>query len=776
MSLKDLDLILKKDPIITTFAASALHMQPQRVEIDYKTHALTHLSLGGMENHVDTIFRWVSGANKGAFIGAVAGDHGEGKTSFLVHTWAESAARQIFAVPPFEWRSVQEIASALGAWMDYVLSKERPDLARRARELAEGFRRKSLEELAATIAKDRNLDYDVVLETLLAGTTSGDFRQEELSAARLLDFVAEASLIVKEAGYLGLLILLDEPEVAAKALSAETVAQFLFDLTNELKQREGSYGVFLSMPATFLADLSRRFAALPARLQARNCFPRLGDLYGSDFAQQVWTRYTEAFGIADKANDIVAPETLVAIGQVGSSERKDLSYGPRTVISAFRCMVDHFQKTGLPYQPEDFVKSCLEDAIMLPPTANGYPARVRQILSAPEVTAETESAVRYLAAFPSGLLQTQARQLGIDDALNKLVSPNGLAYRTTLTYGLSALRKPGTGVDVVNELQVSVQQIDSEFAPSPRAFQAALDGFARTLVPEIFAARKGGQLQGWDELSAMRKFGSGARLGTKVGAFPQTERQYPQRAVMVAVSAIDDDLESLEVPDLPDTAGTRRYDLFIHFALRWKSNQALPGQRVEIKEGDASKGKPAHIRFNLDLDARPIEHDILSEWVGGSERLSPFWALNLLERMATVQLPREHEPEWKALQQSVIRELLATLFDEEIARGAREALDAPVSEGALGLVGDIAARILTRRYPGYVTLMRQPQWQRKVDDYINAVASNDVPLAARRGRTKWEPSDDQAARVLGTNRMNLASAYVGYESLITIAARSMLRR
>ena len=44
MSIKDLDLILKKDPIITTFPVSQLQTQPRTVEQLYLTHAKTHLS------------------------------------------------------------------------------------------------------------------------------------------------------------------------------------------------------------------------------------------------------------------------------------------------------------------------------------------------------------------------------------------------------------------------------------------------------------------------------------------------------------------------------------------------------------------------------------------------------------------------------------------------------------------------------------------------------------------------------------------------------------
>ena len=46
MSIHDLDLILKKDPIISTWPARSLCDKPQDVEKDYLVHAKTHLSMG----------------------------------------------------------------------------------------------------------------------------------------------------------------------------------------------------------------------------------------------------------------------------------------------------------------------------------------------------------------------------------------------------------------------------------------------------------------------------------------------------------------------------------------------------------------------------------------------------------------------------------------------------------------------------------------------------------------------------------------------------------
>ena len=96
MSLNDLDSILNKEAIIATYPAAHLRSNPEQVEQMYRAHAMTHIPLGDTSRYVDTIFKWVGGQNKGAFIGAVIGDYGHGKTSFQVHVWEESTERKVF--------------------------------------------------------------------------------------------------------------------------------------------------------------------------------------------------------------------------------------------------------------------------------------------------------------------------------------------------------------------------------------------------------------------------------------------------------------------------------------------------------------------------------------------------------------------------------------------------------------------------------------------------------------------------------------------------------
>ncbi len=58
MTINELDLILKKDPIISTWPARSLSEKPERVEQDYLVHAKTHLPLGDTTKYVDMAFKW----------------------------------------------------------------------------------------------------------------------------------------------------------------------------------------------------------------------------------------------------------------------------------------------------------------------------------------------------------------------------------------------------------------------------------------------------------------------------------------------------------------------------------------------------------------------------------------------------------------------------------------------------------------------------------------------------------------------------------------------
>lgn len=768
MSLDELDLILKKDPIISTWPAQSLADDPLRVQNDYLIHAKSHVPLGDTTRYVDNLFRWVSGANKGTFIGAVLGDYGEGKTSFLVHVWAESSERRVLAVPPFQWRAFEQIIDAIAGWLLFLLQDQRPDLAAQVKRLQAAFHQQTAESLAQEMIEREGGDYESALVTIKSLIASSSVHVTAMSASRVLDFCARASEIVSDAGYEGLLVLLDEPEKAADALGIQAVHLFLFDLADELLRRQGNYGFFVSLPRNFHASAVTRFPALTARLEGRGCFPSLSALYGPGFARDLWNRYAQAFELGPVAERVVSPLALEAIGQVGSSERKDLSYGPRSVISAFRRMVDHWRRTGEAYSPRQFVQDALDQEITLP---DGYRSRVQTALRSPEIDDHNRDAVTLLAAFPGGLRIEVLDELGLTEVLRPLARANGPVYRSALIMGLRALL-PETASAGSDPLREQIEEIDAAYAPDLRTFERALAGFCRDLVPMVFREREGQQLEGWQYIKPLAAANSQLWIGALQGAFPQASRWYPQRAAILVVSGLGARAKGVTVPRLPEDSGPLCYDLQFSLVLRWNRElgELTQGTRI-VDRGDG----PILIQVLLDLTEGLVVQDGLAEMVG-ADRLTPLWVLNLLQGMQEVQLPKEQEVIWKNLRDELQRKLVGLLFGTKFADGlAHEAQsvfgERPVGRG-LDLLGHVSLLALKHRYPDYETLIRQPRWQGRVDAYISALGSAEVPLAAKRGREPWRPEDSVAARVLGANRMNLTGgAYAGYESLITVESR-----
>jgi hypothetical protein len=768
MSLDDLDLILKKDPIISTWPAQSLVEEPLRVETDYLVHAKTHLPLGETTKYVDNLFKWVSGANKGTFIGAVLGEYGEGKTSFLVHVWAESRERKVLAVPPFQWRTFEQIVDGIAGWLLFLLKDERPDLAREVEGLRAVFREQTIEALARSAVQRDGGDYDTTVDTIRRLMESGAIHVTAMSAARLLDFCAKASDIVLRADYLGLLVLLDEPEKAADALGTQAVHLFLFDLADELLRRQGNYGFFVSLPRNFHASAVSRFPALTARLEGRGCFPSLSALYGSDFAQILWQRYCQAFDLGELAEQVVIPLTLEAIGQVGSSDRKDLSYGPRSVVSAFSRMVDVWRRTKKPYTPQQFVQDALDQEIML---QDGYRTKVQTVLRSPEVDQHNRDVVKLLAAFPAGLRLETLDELGLTEVLRPLARVSGPVYRSSVTMGLRDLA-PST-VSERDPLREQIEEIDSEFALDRRTFEKALASFCEDLLPTVFRAREGQQLEGWQYLQPLQKASPLLWLGTLQGAFPQAARQYPQRAAIVMVGGMDAQTKGIAVPRLSGESGPLQYDLQFCFLLRWNPDQPQLTCHAKVT---VLPDKPVHILLGLDLTEGHLPQDQLTELVG-RDRLSPLWALNLLHCMKKAQLGKEYDVFWQNLRGELLRKLAGALLRgdlcKELADEAHAAFGERPSGTGVDLLGAISLLSLEHRYPDYDTLIRQPHWQSRIDAYTTALTSAEVPLAAKRGREVWKPEDAVATRVLGASRMNLSGgAYAGYESFLTIESKS----
>jgi len=760
--LEELDVILNKDAIITTFPVKYLISTPDQVEYVYRTHARTHIPLGDTTKYVDTIFKWIGGGNKGAFIGAVVGDYGHGKTSFEVHVWDRSEERRVFSVPPFKWEKVSDIVDGVDAWIQYVVGRTHADVAVKAKNVYESFKEKSLREQAEQIARSTKQDADDVYLTLRAMDQSGDSRDiQQVTPERLLDYCEQVAELLKEAGYSGLLVLLDEPEVTAKALGTAKVSQVLFDIADGLRLREGDYGIFISMPENFLAQAQSSFASLPARLQTRNCLPRLRDIYGADFAQALWERYIQEFNLGEHGLRVVSPETLQAIGQVASSDRSDLSYGPRTVVSAFRRMVHCYKEKNTTYSPNEFVKDCLEGEIYV----SNYPSRIRQILESPDAEGVDQRILMTLAAFPNGMTLQVGTRLGIDKDLSELSRRPSLVYKRGNLFGLTRLQKAAE-VIVRDELRDVIVNIAEEFAPGPASLASAINAFIHYLVPGVFEPRQGQQLLGWDIPSLWRETQDKTRYAELVGAFRQTVRDYPRRTLTVAVGPLEADPQKLYSEILLLESDS---DILIHFRIRWNKEDPMPEKRIEIDPGEPGS-QPGIVRLVLNCADNPLTNEFLEEIIE-RDLLTPLGVLYLINDKDKRTLQRDYEAQWQVRQEQLLRELLDRfLGDQAVRTQAAEQIGQTISGDALALLGGICRAILLRRYPNYSTLITQPQWEKKVNEYIGALKNADIPMGCKRGHETWVAPGDRVARVFNTSLMNLTGGgfFAGLENLISI--------
>jgi len=764
VSINDLDLILNQQPHIATYLAQHLAKQPDKVEHVYAMHARTHIPLGETCRYVETMFKWVGGANKGAFVGAVVGEYGHGKTSYQVHIWDQSGEKDVLAVPPFSWEKTSDIVDGVAAWIQHVLRKTYPDLARKAERMHKEFAAQSIEMLAEKVARESSVPVDHVIQTLTATMkTRPDVDVLELPPDRVLDYIDSVSEVVKRAHFAGLLVLLDEPEQTALKRGYNKVAGILFEFANELLHRDGDYGLFVCIPEKFLASAQRSFPSLVSRLQGRNCLVRLRDLHGSTFARDLWGQYMQALSPGVPSDDIVLPETLTAIGQVGSSERDDLSYGPRTVVSAFSQMVRRYKEHGTPYTPAQFAQDCLKGEILVNPD---YQGTIRAIINDRSSAEIAEQSILTMSAFPDGITDDILSSLHLNDAVKNALRA-GLVYKRGLRYVVKALRKPGKDETKDNELQDSIQEILAEFFPSNQSFRIARDAFINHVFPSVFKARKGQQLQGWDlpKPGDWEDVGDDGRAAFVEGAFLQTYREYPQRRLLVSVEPFDGDCSALDA----SVVNGESPDLSVRFLLCWNPESARPQCRVTL--GGDSAQVPSEIILVIDLTANAVSNKHLEQFID-QELLTPYALLYLFSEMDLRHLPHDVQQEWVVVRNRVLRDLSAQFFAGEDMRGdASEIAQQSIPGGASDLLGTLCLHSLRRRFPDYSTLIRQPKWEDKIRDYTRALQNEQIPLHCRRAREPWVADKGTVADAFGTSVMNLSDAFSSYDNLVTMTMR-----
>lgn len=773
MGLEELDLLLNKEAIIYTYSAKEVRDQPDEVERVYAKYARTHVALGDTTKYVDIMRQYVSGTFKKAFVGGVNGDYGHGKTSFLVHTWHECVRQGILCVPPFKMNRMSECVETVAEWVAYSLQNGHKELSEKARALGREYRALTLEGLAHKTSEQEGTDYEQELARLKRmAKMPGVTLDLDRPPSDFLSFLDKLSGVAQEAGWKGLLVLLDEAENAANiaGMTIAAVYNLIFAWADGMVERQGNYGLFISMPESFLSKMMNQFPAAGARLEQCRCLVSLRDLYGSSFARDLWERFSKEFKLGKTAAQVVSEPALDAIGQVGCSERRDLSFGPRTVVSAFKRMVGCFQETKNPYEPADFVQDCLDQLILVQPE---YRTRVKHALEAPQAHELGRETVLTLAAFPTGLPDETAAAMGMKDVVKSLARLRGYARSVGRTTILDALMQIGSA-ELQDELGDLLRDSLDTYSPSPTAFGAAQKAFIRNLLPWFFVEGKGKSLLGWNVPTAdeWRPLEETTLVAEYDGSFAQTEKTFPMRTVLVTVG---DPTDNTDVT-YSKAAGIRNTksvpDLVVQFCLRWNPGSPVFTRKVlvDVGENTAKRRKAARITLFLDLTQVDASASVASTYADVVDLfrtgLGALYAIGVVDNTA---LQRDATAAWAPIKDQTMRQLVQHLMGSpQLLSEAEELSNQKLPGDAVALLGSLARFVLLERYPVYHTLIRQPEWEKRIGDYINALQNINVPLTAKRGAEPWIESSSVVAATFRTGPMALYDYFDGFEDLLEI--------
>jgi hypothetical protein len=761
MSIEALKKILKKDPIIHTFRPDEFVKDPESIDDDYSLHAETHMSIGETQKYLERLITCVS-KNKKAFVGGVVGDYGEGKTSIMVYLWKKCEEEKIFAVPPYVWFNFQDHFRVIYSWSKYRIEKINKTLVQDLDAIYKNFREPTLGAMTKEIAERTGANYEELLAVMKEEYEKGKI-VVEFSEDDLLLFCQKLCDLVSTIGFKGLIIFNDELELTIEhpGNSRDMVLGRLFKIADTLNNSVGNYGFFIGLPQNEYAIIWAGRRAILDRLEAQKVFVRLSDVYGRDFAIKLWHEYITYFNLRE-AKNIVYDETLSAIGQVCDSSRKDLGNGPRSVISTFNRMIFKYENTKVAYTPINFIEDCLENEIQLG-QGSQLRQKVKTALENSKVKGFYEKSVKLLAAFPNGCPKDIVEKYKLEKDIDELIRTTGwgkLIFKSSEGYALVGLQQGEiTESSYLDEL---LRAYYSHYSAGPSDFERAINVFCQILIESLFEKRQGQQIEGWDTLSQWKQV---SKFYYKIyqGTFPMTVR-YPNRRVKVIVIAE-------KSGDIPEDILNIPSDFTFIFKLYF--TEVSKGLHNSIQRLSDEPGDFSTIGFKINL-LNPQSQTKLGIGVipENEKTLVPFFALSLIGYLESQEIPKNEEREYVALKERLIKNIRYGIFNEEMREN--HDLGFPLDNKGEYLLKELFLEICKKEFPLYLTLISQPQWEKKVEAYVNLMKQEDIPLVVKRGKENWQPAREpneskrMIAKGFNVSVANLSSWLDGLNELVDI--------
>lgn len=764
MSIAGLDFILSKDEVVATFTASDLRHDSERVEQIYRRHVNTYVPINraaegqdgalSVEDFERKLIKAVKDARAPG--GYITAEYGYGKTSTALYLWQRAEEANLLVVPPFKLIQLMDLLTAIYGWMRYRITVRAPHLVSELDALYDQVSGRSIEREAEA--------HNVSAEVLRSWMEQGRFILE-LRASEYILFFERATEIALRAGYDGVLVLCDEIQLYIEPRmkrEAEPITP-LFTLVDGLATRGGhlKFGLVLIIPLKEVGVIREMRDDLLHRM--RNFSLDLTTIYDDSFAENLWRLLAKEFDFRDVADAVVSPHTLRALGEIAA--RQDLSNGPRTVINAFRRMVERYksQYQAAPYSPIDLIDDFISGAI--PFAGNDQiPNITRRALQNQIVRNDPdryEPAIKLAAAYPTNgvSIDIQRQYPGMVEILEDL-RMRALG-ELVIGVGDEALR----GVTLFG-LHIGIQKTDW-FASTIREFrraysehhaitqERAIRVFVHLLKTNIF--------KGWDvEREQPSTMTSNYSIIFK-GEFSSLVTRFPSRRIHVRIFWEDEERKDATIDG----------DLAIEYYLTLCSDlRSDPERRREtVYETDIDyEQHTAVVRLNL-LYVRPegiplnIRQQLQDVW--SPYDLSPLVLMNIYALM--------DEKRAAKLIPEIDDQLVRGAIQPEILDTIRKDLFNPLVGAQLGGVSqerimEVAIeRILEARYPSYKTIMGSKQWQSALKrEYVGALERLDN-IYQKRGEVEVEGTKEQIAGLLNRTATSLDSFRRNFPQFITVS-------
>jgi len=734
--MEKLEDILKKDPIIGTAKANDIKNSPANIDDYYSLQAVTHMPIGKTNDYFEKLTRYYK-KNKSTFIGGVWADYGLGKTSLIIYYWYKSQQENIFAIPPYAWDSLEDNLDVVYSWCKYKLDDK--NLLEDIEEIYNEYKKEGLEDEIEKTKEELGIPYEKAKNYVNERVESGQLRVD-IQVEELLDFYAEVSEVLKEGKYEGLLIFVDELQqtVDANKMTFRDMAGYLFDLADGMLSKNGDFGIFFGMPLSFHARLSKNRSDITDRINDRDCFINLGEMYSKDFAEKLWGKYVDKFELEEVTDDVVLDETLESINQVTDSTRRDLGNGPRSVISAFNMMVSHYKDQKTPYTPFDFVEDCLNGEIKLGDKST-FVKRVNELLTQEFVKDyyEFEKVVKFLSAFPRGTTKQIESSFDMRDSINKFIKETGgrgnvVSSHHQQGHRLQKLRREDEEGPTQDRIKENISYFYQTYAIDLRSLENATESFIENIISDIFQKTTSKKLNGWKYLNNWEEKFEGVYENTIKGRF-KTGKKYPDRKIKIEV-LLSENEKNLDKQRNYDFSYKNAEDP-LDFVFRFLLN---PSAEEEDRKGEIKIENDRIVKFYLNPfyynETKNLPEKIDS--VVEERDQIPFLFLNLLDHMEDVELDPDDADEWDFYKDKIKKIIIRNILNDGL-------LDIKNSDIELDNTGDILIKdlfylICEKTYPNYETIMLSADWEKKVNRYKKVLSMDNIPLGVKRGNKPLE--------------------------------------